>query len=61
MGRGRIGSGEYVIDGGNGFSRGLGKRERLLTGEVETINELSRELIGEVGTIDVFGCAESEV
>ena len=56
-----------MMDGGNGFGRGRGKRERLLIGEVGTIDELSWELgrveRGQIGHREghVFGCAEGEV
>jgi hypothetical protein len=56
-----------MMDGGNGFGRGLGKRERLLIGEVGRIGELSWELgrveRGQIGHREghVFGCAEGEV
>ena len=56
-----------MMDGGNDFGRGLGKRERLLIGEVGTIDDLSwesgrveREQIGHREG-HVFGCAEGEV
>mgnify|MGYP003571888249 CR=1 FL=1 len=56
-----------MMDGGNNFGRGLGKRERLLIGEVGTIDDLSwesgrveREQIGHREG-HVFGCAEGEV